>query len=91
MVNEKSLAEFKAHLRGDLIDRSDARYEEARKLYNGMIDKRPLFIACCTDAADVMSAVRFGRENNLLTAIRAQATTGPDWAVATTAWLSTCR
>jgi FAD/FMN-containing dehydrogenase len=42
-----------------------------------MIDKRPLLIARCTDVADVISAVRFGRENNLLTAIRGGGHNGP--------------
>ena len=45
MLNEITLGKFKANLRGELIQRSDERYEEARKLYNGMIDKRPLLIA----------------------------------------------
>ena len=70
MLNDATIAKFKASLRGELIERSDARYEEARKLYNGMIDKRPLLIARCADVADVIAAVRFGRENELLTAIR---------------------
>ena len=42
---------FTSHgiLRGDLIEPSDARYDEARALYNGMIDKRPRLIAHCAD------------------------------------------
>jgi len=77
MVNEANIAKFKTSMRGELIQRSDPRYEEARKLYNAMIDKRPLLIARCTDVADVMTAVRFGRENNLLTAIRGGGHNGP--------------
>ncbi|MEW6363584.1 MAG: FAD-binding oxidoreductase [Acidobacteriota bacterium] len=77
MVNETHIEKFKASLRGDLIQRNDPRYEEARKLYNGMIDKRPLLIARCVDPADVISAVRFGRENDLLTAIRGGGHNGP--------------
>lgn len=49
---------------------SDDAYEERRKVYNAMIDKRPLLIAQCTDVADVMAAVNFGRENELSVAIR---------------------
>ena len=45
-------------------------YEEARNLYNAMIDKRPLLIARCADVADVIAAVNFGRENKLPIAIR---------------------
>ena len=77
MLNDATVEEFKASLRGELIQRSDERYEEARKLYNGMIDKRPLLIARCADVADVICAVRFGRENDLLTAIRGGGHNGP--------------
>lgn len=76
-LREASVAEFKAGLRGELIRRGDARYEEARRLYNAMIDKRPLLIARCADAADVIAAVRFGREHDLLTAIRGGGHNGP--------------
>ena len=77
MLNDTTLATFKASLRGALIQRNDPGYEEAHKLYNGMIDKRPLLIARCVDVADVISAVRFGRDNELLTAIRGGGHNGP--------------
>jgi FAD/FMN-containing dehydrogenase len=64
-------------LRGMLIERGHAAYEDARKLYNGMIDKRPLLIAGCVDVADVMTAVNFGRDNNLRIAIRGGGHNGP--------------
>ena len=56
--------------RGRLIVPSDKDYDEARALYNGMIDKRPKVIARCTDAADVMAAVKYARDEKLLLAIR---------------------
>ncbi len=58
------------HLRGELIQPADANYESARKVYNGMIDKRPALIARCVDVADVIACVNFARENGMLTAIR---------------------
>ena len=61
---------LKASLRGELIQPNDEGYEAARKVYNGMIDKHPALIARCADAADVIAAVNFGRENNLLVSIR---------------------
>ena len=64
-------------LRGRLVQRADADYEEARRLYNGMIDKRPLMIAQCADVADVVSAVTFGREQELRIAIRGGGHSGP--------------
>ncbi len=63
--------------RGRLIGPSDKDYDEARALYNGMIDKRPKVIARCTDAADVMAAINYGRENKLLIAIRGGGHSGP--------------
>jgi hypothetical protein len=68
---------LKASLRGAVIGRDDEDYDEARKLYNGMIDKRPLLIARCADVADVIAAVNFGRDNGLLVAIRGGGHNGP--------------
>src|SRR5437868_3019853 len=62
--------QLKSSFRGDIIQPTDATYESARKVNNGMIDKRPRLIARCVNVADVMAAVEFGRENGLLTAIR---------------------
>jgi hypothetical protein len=77
MVTDSTIAKLKSSLRGQLVQQTDPCYEEARKLYNGMIDKRPLLIARCANAADVISAVRFARENDLLTAIRGGGHNGP--------------
>src|SRR5260221_1489379 len=61
---------LKANLRGELIQPNDEGYDAARKVYNGMIDKHPALIARCADVADVIAAVNFARENNLLVSIR---------------------
>lgn len=61
---------FAAEIRGELINPGGKEYDEARKVYNGMIDKKPGLIVKCVDVADVMAAVNFGRENNLLVAVR---------------------
>ena len=50
MVDQAKISELKETLRGDVIEPQDATYDEVRKLYNGMIDKRPRLIAQCTDA-----------------------------------------
>ena len=68
---------LRASLRGTLFERGDAGYDDARKLYNGMIDKRPLLIANCVDVADVITAVNFGRDNGLRIAIRGGGHNGP--------------
>jgi FAD/FMN-containing dehydrogenase len=70
MLNEILISQFKAQLRGELVSPGDAKYENARKVHNGMIDKRPRLIARCADAADVIAAVRFGREHGLLVSVR---------------------
>jgi FAD/FMN-containing dehydrogenase len=70
MVSQESLEQFEASLRGELIGPADAGYDNARKVYNAMIDRRPGLIARCADVADVIAAVNFGRENNLLVSVR---------------------
>ena len=57
-------------LRGPVIQPSDEGYDAARAVYNAMIDRRPAAIAQCADVADVMTAVRFARENGLTVAVR---------------------
>ncbi|MGO8947719.1 MAG: FAD-binding oxidoreductase [Ktedonobacterales bacterium] len=61
---------LQASLRGELIQPDDAEYEAARKVYNGMIDRYPALIARCADVADVIAAVNFGHERDLLVSIR---------------------
>ena len=63
--------------RGRQITTSDKEYDEARALYNGMIDKRPKLIARCADVADVIAAVGHARDNKLLLAIRGGGHNGP--------------
>jgi len=62
--------QFGSSLRGTMIRQGDERYEQARKVYNAMIDKRPGLIVQCADVADVTTAVNFARENKTALAIR---------------------
>ena len=77
MSDPAKVADLKAQLRGQLIEATDPAYEEARALYNGMIDKRPLAIARCVDVTDVIAAVNFARDNRLPLAIRGGGHNGP--------------
>ena len=70
MLTEATTASLRSNMRGEVIEASDAGYNEARKIYNRMIDRRPRMIARCADVADVIAAVNFGREHKLLIAIR---------------------
>lgn len=79
-MRDEDIGQFRQNLRGRLITRSDSDYDEARSLYNAMIDKRPLLIAKCVDTADIIAAVNFGREHNLLIAIRGGGHNGPGLA-----------
>ena len=58
------------NFKGDVIDESHASYDEVRQIWNGMIDKKPALIAQCVDADDVVTAVQFAKEHNLLVAVR---------------------
>lgn len=70
-------AELGSRLRGRVIDRRNPQYDEARALYNGMIDKHPLVIAQCRDAADVVACVGYAREHGLPVAVRGGGHNGP--------------
>lgn len=70
MIDQKLIDEFKSSLRGELIQPSDPSYNEACKVYNGMIHKHPALIARCTDVSDVITAVNFARNNNIILAVR---------------------
>ena len=70
MSLQQAISEFRGQFRGELIEPEDARYEATRQVYNGMISRKPRLIAQCADVADVMAAVRFGRDHQLRVAIR---------------------
>jgi len=68
-ADKETLDDFAGRLRGELITSTDEQYDEARTVYNAMIDKRPALIARCENVADVLAAVNFARENDLDLAI----------------------
>lgn len=69
-LDDRAVEEFELRLRGGLVRPGDAGYDEARGVWNGVIDRRPALIARCKGAADVIEAVGFARENDLLLAVR---------------------
>jgi len=70
MSLEEAIQEFRGQFRGTVHEPGDAGFEEARKVYNAMIDRQPRLIAQCTDVADVMAAVRFAKANDLRVSVR---------------------
>jgi FAD/FMN-containing dehydrogenase len=70
VLNDQTIATFKGALRGELLKPADAGYDAARKLYNGMHDRKPALIARCIDVADVIAAVKFAAAEKLLVSVK---------------------
>src|SRR5215212_2259656 len=69
-LDKAIVEEFASKLRGELLRPGDPDYEEARLVWNDLIDKRPALIARCAGVGDVIDSVNFARENDLLMAVR---------------------
>jgi FAD/FMN-containing dehydrogenase len=69
-IDTVAIDEFRAAHHGPVLTAADPGYEDARKVWNGMIDRRPGVIAQCTGVADVVAAVNSARERGLKVAIR---------------------
>jgi FAD/FMN-containing dehydrogenase len=70
VLPEAVVEEFQASLRGPLLQPGDAGYDDARIVWNGMIDRKPALIARCAGVADVIQSVNFARDNHLLVSVR---------------------
>ena len=77
VIPEEALARLAGSLRGAVIRPGGAGYDEARRVYNAMIDKRPALIVRARDVADVIATVNFAREHNALFAVRGGGHSGP--------------
>jgi FAD/FMN-containing dehydrogenase len=62
--------ELKAMIKGNVLTPDDSGYEEARQIWNAMIDRRPAIIVQCAEADDVSAAIAFGRRNKLELSVR---------------------
>src|ERR1043165_4318306 len=69
-IGTEAIEQLRLGLKGTLLAPGAPGYDEARSIWNAMIDRRPGLIARCTDAADVAHAVRFAGEHDLLLAVR---------------------
>jgi FAD/FMN-containing dehydrogenase len=70
ILGEGTIAELRERIRGEVITPADAGYDQARAVWNGMIDKRPALIVRCSGVADVIAAVEFASSQDLELAIR---------------------
>ncbi len=70
VLSHSDVDDFRAGLRGQLLLPDAEGYEAARKIFNGMFDRRPALIARCAGAADVVRSVNFARTHSLLVAVR---------------------
>ena len=69
-LEDAAVKAFRASLRGSLLCSGDKGYEEARKVWNGLVEKRPALIVRCAGAADVVSCANFARSNGVSTSVR---------------------
>lgn len=69
-LDQEVIEKFKSKLRGELYLPGESGYEQARSIWNGMIERRPGWIARCIGVADVIAAVNFARDNDLLLSVR---------------------
>jgi FAD/FMN-containing dehydrogenase len=70
MVERPDFHELSGELAGELVLPGDAGYEVARRVWNGMIDKRPAGIVRCVNPDDVLAAIAFGRTHGMAVAVR---------------------
>ncbi len=70
LLARSEIEDFRASLRGQLLLAESAGYDDARRIWNGMFDRRPALIARCAGAADVIQSVNFARAHQLLVAVR---------------------
>jgi lysophospholipase L1-like esterase len=76
-IREADFQELRTSFRGRLILPSDPQFDDARRVWNGTIDRRPALIAQCSGAADVIAAVKFAADRRLLVAVRGGDTASP--------------
>jgi FAD/FMN-containing dehydrogenase len=69
-LEKTSIETLKASLRGELLQPDDDGYDSARRVWNGMIDRKPALIVCCAGVGDVVTAVNFAQTHHLLVAVR---------------------
>ena len=70
VISAAEVEDFRRSLHGESLLPGDAGYDDARRIWNAMVDKRPALIARCSGTADVINSVNFARDNGLLISVR---------------------
>jgi hypothetical protein len=76
-LTQDMLDGLKVRLKGPLLLSGDSGFDEARTVWNAMIDRKPALVVRCLGVADVVACIRFAREHNLLLCIKGGGTTSP--------------
>jgi len=69
-LNQEKVDSWRVQLRGPAFLPGDTRYDESRTVWNGMIDRRPSIVVRCLGIADVITCVKFARDNDILLCIK---------------------
>jgi hypothetical protein len=91
ILDESTIPVIRGRFEGDLLEPGDEGYDEARTVFNAMIDRRPRLIVRCTGAADVVAGILLAREAACRSPSRAVVTVSTAMPCATTASCSTSR
>ena len=79
-IDDATIEGLRSAVGGDVITPEDASYDEARKVWNGMIDRHPALLVRCKSTDDVVTAVNFGRDNDLVVSVRGGAHSTPGYS-----------
>jgi len=79
-IGEETIERLRSTVDGAVVGPEDSAYEEARRVWNGRIDRRPALIVSCESVADVAAAVNFGRETGLVISVRGGAHSTPGYS-----------
>ena len=79
-IDDTTIEQLRSSIGGEVVTPEDAPYEEARKVWNGMVDRHPALIVRCASTDDVVAAVNFGRENGLIISVRGGAHSTPGYS-----------
>src|SRR6478752_2815827 len=81
VLSPSAVQGFASTIKGDVVQPGDSGYDDARRVFNAMIDRYPKLIAYCTDQADVIAAIEFARDQQLAVSVRGGGHNGPGLGV----------